>query len=195
MRLAPMRYKDFTWPHNPETYQVERRRQVAVHKVPFGGYVLQDLGAACRVLEGEGTFVGKDAYGTFRTLERVFDQPGPGLLVHPVWPASSAYFVTLELTEEPLPDFVRYRFAFWEDQGGYGAGLTEIPVSGTEETGSAGGSSGGAPSYSGTYVVRKGDTLWGIAGRYDVALADLIAANPQINNPNLIYPGETVVIP
>lgn len=195
MRLAPMRYKNFTWPHNPETYQVERRRQVAVHKVPFGGYVLQDLGAACRVLEGEGTFVGKDAYGTFRTLERVFDQPGPGLLVHPVWPASSAYFVTLELTEEPLPDFVRYRFAFWEDQGGYGAGLTEIPVSGTEETGSAGGSSGGAPSYSGTYVVRKGDTLWGIAGRYDVALADLIAVNPQIKNPNLIYPGETVVIP
>lgn len=195
MRLAPMRYKDFTWPHNPETYQVERRRQVAVHKVPFGGYVLQDLGAACRVLEGEGTFVGKDAYGTFRTLERVFDQPGPGLLVHPVWPASSAYFVTLELTEEPLPDFVRYRFAFWEDQGGYGAGLTEIPVSGTEEAGSAGGSSVGSPTYSGTYVVRKGDTLWGIAGRYDVALADLIAANPQIKNPNLIYPGETVVIP
>lgn len=195
MRLAPMRYKEFTWPHNPETYQVEHRRQVAVHKVPFGGYVLQDLGAGCRVLEGEGTFAGKDAYATFRALEQVFDQPGPGLLVHPVWPASSAYFVTLQLTEEPLPDFVRYRFAFWEDQGGYGAGLTEIPVSGTEETGSAGGSSAGAPSYSGTYVVRKGDTLWGIAGRYDVALADLIAANPQIKNPNLIYPGETVVIP
>lgn len=195
MRLAPMRYKEFTWPHNPETYQVEHRRQVAVHKVPFGGYVLQDLGAGCRVLEGEGTFAGKDAYATFRALERVFDQPGPGLLVHPVWPASSAYFVTLQLTEEPLPDFVRYRFAFWEDQGGYKAGLTEIAAGGTEEGGSAGGASQPAPSYSGTYVVRKGDTLWGIAGRYGVALTDLIAANPQIKNPNLIYPGETVVIP
>jgi len=195
MRLAPMRYKEFTWPHNPETYQVEHRRQVAVHKVPFGGYVLQDLGAGCRVLEGEGTFAGKDAYATFRALEQVFDQPGPGLLVHPVWPASSAYFVTLQLTEEPLPDFVRYRFAFWEDQGGYKAGLTEIAAGGTEEGGSAGGASQPAPSYSGTYVVRKGDTLWGIAGRYGVALTDLIAANPQIKNPNLIYPGETVVIP
>ena len=195
MRLAPMRYKEFTWPHNPETYQVEHRRQVAVHKVPFGGYVLQDLGAGCRVLEGEGTFAGKDAYATFRALEQVFDQPGPGLLVHPVWPASSAYFVTLQLTEEPLPDFVRYRFAFWEDQGGYKVGLTEIAAGGTEEGGSAGGASQPAPSYSGTYVVRKGDTLWGIAGRYGVALADLIAANPQIKNPNLIYPGETVVIP
>ena len=195
MRLAPMRYKEFTWPHNPETYQVEHRRQVAVHKVPFGGYVLQDLGAGCRVLEGEGTFAGKDAYATFRALEQVFDQPGPGLLVHPVWPASSAYFVTLQLTEEPLPDFVRYRFAFWEDQGGYKAGLTEIAAGGTEEGGSTGGASQPAPSYSGTYVVRKGDTLWGIAGRYGVALTDLIAANPQIKNPNLIYPGETVVIP
>ena len=195
MRLAPMRYKEFTWPHNPETYQVEHRRQVAVHKVPFGGYVLQDLGAGCRVLEGEGTFAGKDAYATFRALEQVFDQPGPGLLVHPVWPASSAYFVTLQLTEEPLPDFVRYRFAFWEDQGGYKAGLTEIAAGGKEEGGSTGGASQSAPSYSGTYVVRKGDTLWGIAGRYGVALADLIAANPQIKNPNLIYPGETVVIP
>ena len=195
MRLAPMRYKEFTCPHNPETYHVEHRRQVAVHKVPFGGYVLQDLGAGCRVLEGEGTFAGKDAYATFRALEQVFDQPGPGLLVHPVWPASSAYFVTLQLTEEPLPDFVRYRFAFWEDQGGYKAGLTEIAAGGTEEGGSAGGASQPAPSYSGTYVVRKGDTLWGIAGRYGVALADLIAANPQIKNPNLIYPGETVVIP
>lgn len=195
MRLAPMRYKEFTWPYNPETYQVEHRRQVAVHKVPFGGYVLQDLGAGCRVLEGEGTFAGKDAYVTFRALEQVFDQPGPGMLVHPVWPASSAYFVTLQLTEEPLPDFVRYRFAFWEDQGGYKAGLTEIAAGGKEEGGSAGGASQPAPSYSGTYVVRKGDTLWGIAGRYGVALADLIAANPQIKNPNLIYPGETVVIP
>ncbi len=242
MRLAPMRYKEFTWPHNPETYQVEHRRQVAVHKVPFGGYVLQDLGAGCRVLEGEGTFAGKDAYATFRALEQVFDQPGPGLLVHPVWPASSAYFVTLQLTEEPLPDFVRYRFAFWEDQGGYKAGLTEmlvhpvwpassayfvtlqlteeplpdfvryrfafwedqggykaglteIAAGGTEEGGSAGEASQSASSYSGTYVVRKGDTLWGIAGRYGVALTALIAANPQIKNPNLIYPGETVVIP
>ena len=45
------------------------------------------------------------------------------------------------------------------------------------------------------YTVRKGDTLWGIAGRYGVALTELITANPQIKNPNLIYPGDEVNIP
>ena len=45
------------------------------------------------------------------------------------------------------------------------------------------------------YTVKKGDTLWGIAGKFGVALKELIAANPQIRNPNLIYPGDRVVIP
>ena len=191
MRLTPMRYKNFTWPHNPEVYQVERRREVAVHKVPFGGCVLQDLGGTYKVLQGEGTFAGRDAYETFRALEQVFLQEGPGLLVHPVWPASRAHFVSLELTEKPLPDYVRYRFAFWEDLGGYTAGLTALENQ-EEQTAAAGKA---AEAEHAVYTVRKGDTLWGIAKRFGVSLTALIAANPQITNPNLIYPGDRVYIP
>lgn len=44
MRLSSMRYKNYTWPHNPETFVVEYRRQMAAHKIPLGGCVLQDLG-------------------------------------------------------------------------------------------------------------------------------------------------------
>lgn len=195
MLLKPMRYKDYTWPHNPETYAVEYRRQVAAHKVPLGGYCLQDLGRTYRVLRGEGTFAGERAYEEFRTLAEVFDQAGPGLLVHPVWRTVSAYFVTLELLEEPVPDYVRYSFSFWEDGTASGGGLTEVAV----ETGTSGGGTGDSAAAAGgqtaVYTVRKGDTLWGIAGRYGVALTDLIAANPQIKNPNLIYPGDRVRIP
>ncbi len=55
-----------------------------------------------------------------------------------------------------------------------------------------GGSNG---AQGGSYTVRSGDTLSGIAQRHDVSLNALIAANPQISNPNLIYPGQRVNIP
>ena len=40
--------------------------------------------------------------------------------------------------------------------------------------------------------VVKGDTLWALAGQYGLSLAELIALNPQIKNPNLIRVGEEV---
>lgn len=50
-------------------------------------------------------------------------------------------------------------------------------------------------SSGGNYTVRSGDTLSAIAARNGVSLSSLIAANPQISNPNLIYPGQTVHLP
>jgi len=53
-----------------------------------------------------------------------------------------------------------------------------------------------APSSSGgTYTVRSGDTLSGIASRYGVSLGALEAANPQVTNPNYIYVGEQLHLP
>lgn len=193
MRLAPMRYKDYTWPHNPEVYTVEYRRRMAAHPVPFGRCVLQDLGSAYRVLRGEGVFAGENAYEQFRELAAVFRETGAGVLVHPVWQAERAYFVSLTVTEEPLPDYVRYSFEFWEDWGGYDSGLTER--GGGQSAAQAGSLPEGGAGYTDAYIVKKGDTLWGIAKRYQVALTALIAANPQIKNPNLIYPGNRVNIP
>ena len=47
----------------------------------------------------------------------------------------------------------------------------------------------------GSYTVRSGDTLSGIAARHGVSLSALTAANPQIRNPNLIHPGQKINIP
>lgn len=54
---------------------------------------------------------------------------------------------------------------------------------------------GGGGSGSGSYTVRSGDCLWNIAKAHGVSLADLEAANPQIANPNLIFPGQHIAIP
>jgi LysM repeat protein len=46
-----------------------------------------------------------------------------------------------------------------------------------------------------SYTVVGGDNLTNIAKEHGVPLADLIAANKQIKNPNKIYPGDKVIIP
>jgi len=46
-----------------------------------------------------------------------------------------------------------------------------------------------------TYTVQKGDTIWKIASRNQVGMSEIIAANPQIKNPDLIYPGQKITIP
>lgn len=45
------------------------------------------------------------------------------------------------------------------------------------------------------YVVQSGDTLWKIAKKTGHSLASIIAANPQIANPDLIMPGQVITIP
>ena len=42
------------------------------------------------------------------------------------------------------------------------------------------------------YVVKKGDTLSAIAVKYHTTVSKLVALNPQIKNPNLIYVGDVI---
>jgi hypothetical protein len=129
-----MRYKDYIWPHNPATYSITYERQVAVHKVPFGRYCMQDLGLGCRIMRGQGEFSGKDAYGEFKRLASIFYSGGPGLLIHPLWQISNAYFTSLKLEQEPRPDYVRYSFEFRERYDGYNEELSALGSSGGAST-------------------------------------------------------------
>ena len=191
MKLAPMRYKTYTWPYNPRVYVIEFERKMAVHKVPFGRYHLQDLGLTRRVMRGEGEFLGPGAYDEFKKLACVFYDNGPGLLTHPVWQTANAYFVDLALKQEPREDYVSYSFTCWEDYAG--CATEPVLVSGGSSMSFASGTerdnTPGQPRY---HTVVKGETLWGIAVAYELKPDALIALNPQIANPNLIYPGQQV---
>ena len=45
-----------------------------------------------------------------------------------------------------------------------------------------------------SYEVQKGDTLWKIAVKNEVGVTELVSLNPTLENPDLIYPGQQLVI-
>ena len=46
-----------------------------------------------------------------------------------------------------------------------------------------------------TYTVKSGDTMSGIAKRYEISYAELLKANSNIKNPSMIYVGQKIMIP
>ena len=46
-----------------------------------------------------------------------------------------------------------------------------------------------------SHTVVSGDTMWKLAVKYQVGTSEIISANPQIANPDLIYPGQILNIP
>ena len=51
------------------------------------------------------------------------------------------------------------------------------------------------PAFGLSHTVVKGDTMWKLAVKYQVGTSEIISANPQISNPDLIYPGQSLTIP
>lgn len=45
------------------------------------------------------------------------------------------------------------------------------------------------------HTVVRGDTMWKVAAKYEVGTKEVIEANTQIKNPDLIYPGDVLSIP
>lgn len=52
---------------------------------------------------------------------------------------------------------------------------------------------GGATAANAQHIVKKGETLSGIAKQYGMGLKDMIELNPQFPDPNLIHVGDTVI--
>jgi LysM repeat protein len=78
-----------------------------------------------------------------------------------------------------------------DDTGG-GAAATATPIA--EETATPEPTPVPEPTPT-IYVVKKGDTMSKIANKFNITVEALLAANPQIKNPNKISIGDEVTIP
>jgi LysM repeat protein len=64
-----------------------------------------------------------------------------------------------------------------------------------DKSGKVVGSGNSSRAVSGTYTVKSGDSLSKIGAARGIGLPAMIKANPQIKNPDMIYPGDQVNIP
>lgn len=46
-----------------------------------------------------------------------------------------------------------------------------------------------------TYIVKRGDTMWKIAMKYQIGVSEIISANSQVKNPSMIYPNQKLNVP
>ena len=51
------------------------------------------------------------------------------------------------------------------------------------------------PTFAASHTVQSGDTMWKLAVQYQVGTSEIIDANPQVADPDLIYPGDVLTIP
>lgn len=174
--LTAMKFRDFTWPNNPRSFTVQRRRALVSRKLPFQAYRVQDMGEDLCVFKGEGEFVGERAYADFMRLAELFSDGKPGLLVHPVFTATEVYFASLKLRQEPTENYVNYEFEFWENSDGLMRGSAVLKA---------------APQY---YTVSDGEGLGDVVLHSGVDADELIRLNPQIANVNRLEAGKTLKI-
>lgn len=191
MELSPLKYKTYTWPENPASYKMRFEKNTAVHHYPYTNInEVDDTGMKPREVSGEGEFVGEGAYEEFKKLSSVFYSKGPGALIHPIWQIQQAIFTSLEVEQEPTPNYVKYSFGFIEN-------MPEVKVNVQEQKKVSNTNTDNNPipqakSIIKTHTVKSGDTMWAIAKRNKMSLKQLVEKNPQIKNPNLIYPGNKI---
>lgn len=174
MKLQPIKYGDYTWPHNPETLRIYCKRNVRELKSPFSGSVVQDYGVQKRVVEGEGELYGADCIQQFQELSTVLAKRETAVLALPNIPPFSARFLLLEMVGTPEPDLVRYRFEFWEDGAEYSVA---------------------APEQGRTYRCKQGDDIWRIAAAFSTTAKEIRKQNPFLRWPNYLAEGDEVMLP
>lgn len=189
MELSSLKYKNYTWPSNPARYSMRYEKNTAIHHYPYTNInEVDDTGMKPREVSGEGEFVGEGAYDEFKKLASVFYIRGPGALIHPIWQIQQAIFTRLEVEQDPTPDYVKYSFGFIEVSQG-------VKVQEMKKTSNDTSNSILKPQPKASpkiHTVKSGDTMWAIAKRNKIDLKQLVEKNPQIKNPNLIYPGNKI---
>lgn len=190
----------------PEELQLGGSSLVSVEKYPGGRKSLQDFGAFDDPVSLKGTFNYSGALDKANTIDSMWRAAQPIQLtvasLRPRWVQITGfkptykndYMIDYEITLEPVDSQDLNSILYGESVVAATSSTTS-----TSATTSTSSSTASSASPQQTYTVVSGDTLWGIAAKSNVygdgsKYTKIVTAN-NIKNPNLIYPGQVLVIP
>ena len=201
--LSNMKYKDFTFPHNPRTSSFKCTRSYVEHKYPeLSGNEVEDFGRNAIVISGTGEFFGADAYTQFSKLRKEYNKKGVGKVSHPVFKTVTRGLMT-ELQgdlEENMENYIKYSFEIVADtkpiMGEYikkysGKKKSHHKVNNSKQSKSG-------KDYV-IHTVKSGETLSGICNTYakkhKTAINwKTIAKLNKKKNPNIIHVGQKIKV-
>lgn len=171
MELAVIRYKGYTFTHNPKELKITSQRKNYEYTSTCGEPVLQPTGEKCRVIKGEIQLYGDDAVDKFNILAKLYKQGGSGLLCLPQLGTLTVQFKELIFIAQPTPGVIVCGFVF-----------TEIPSKKRNN------------EYYINHIIKEGENLWQIARQYETTVDALLLLNPQIKRPDELKTGEEVKV-
>lgn len=171
MICANMRYKGFSWHHNPKRLNIKNSRKTVTLSYPYSYEQTQEIFRENCIITGEGELYGGDCIRQFNVLNRLFSQKGGGVLSIGGLPSVEAYFTKLELLCEPKENIISYSFEFTQ-------------CSSKEKTNTS-------VNY---HIAESGETLWDIAYIYGTAVEALWEKNPVYKRPDSVQEGDRVII-
>lgn len=167
MKLVPMRFKGFSWHHNPREITFECGRKVNEHKSPFGKAYIQDTGRNNMIVKGVGELYGTDCMEQFNRLLQLFKSGGQGVLAIPKLTPIYAIFESIKILGEPKPDVLTYSFVFREVME---RKTDAKPLS----------------------YIAENETLWDISHKFDISIDELVALNIHIKRPDIVLDGSVI---
>lgn len=171
MISAPMRYKGFTWYHNPKMLEIINGKKTVSLSFPYSHREIEEMFRENTVLKGQGELYGADCISQFNGLERLFSQKGKGVLSIGGMPSFEAYFTALELLCEPKENIVSYSFEF-------------VVVTSKEKNKTS-------LNY---HIAKANETLWDISYIYGVSVQRLAQLNPEYKRPDSVSEGDKVIL-
>ena len=167
-----IRFKGYTFEHNPRTLLITSQKNISRQSVLGAKSTVRETGDNCRVITGEGTIHGDNCIYKFMKLFQLKEQSGSGILSLPNIKPFYAYFSSLEFSADPTPKLITYKFVFKEDS------LKQGPSASPEKF----------------YYTQEGEDLWDISYKFNVPVETLVELNPELNSVNEIEQGTKVRI-